>query len=41
MTVHYVTTIDEVLELALQPRTEKPAAAVPAQAGELQPTVVS
>ncbi len=39
MKVHYVTTIDEVLDLALTPRPEKPAAAAPAEAGELQPTV--
>jgi len=37
MKVHLVTTIDEVIELALQPRPEKPAAA-PAAEGELQPT---
>ena len=41
MTVHYVTTIEEVLDLALQPKPE-PAAAVPtAEAGELQPAAAT
>jgi ATP-dependent Lon protease len=38
MKVHLVTTIDEVLDLALQPKPEKPAPTVTAEAGELQPT---
>jgi ATP-dependent Lon protease len=41
MTVHFVTTIDEVLDLALQPKPDKPAAAAPAEAGELQPTAAT
>jgi ATP-dependent Lon protease len=41
MTVHLVTTIDEVLELALQPRPEKPAAVASVEPGELQPTAAS
>jgi ATP-dependent Lon protease len=41
MTVHFVTTIDEVLELALQPKPEAPAAVESADAGELQPTAAT
>ncbi len=41
LTVHYVTTIDEVLDLALQPRPAEPAAAPAAEAGELQPSPAS
>jgi hypothetical protein len=41
MTVHFVTTIDEVLELALQPKPGKPADAQPIDTGELQPAAAS
>jgi ATP-dependent Lon protease len=41
MTVHFVTTIDEVLELALQPKPEKPVGVTTTEAGELQPTAAS
>jgi hypothetical protein len=46
MTVHFVTTIEEVLELALQPRTEAPPAgappaAPPAEAAEVPPAAAS
>jgi ATP-dependent Lon protease len=38
MKVHLVTTIDEVLNLALQPKPEAPADQAGAEKGELQPT---
>ncbi len=41
MTVHFVTTIDEVLELALQPKAQKPAAESLPEAAELQPTATT
>ncbi len=41
MKVHFVTTIEEVLDLALQPKPEKTAAAPSAEAGELQPAAAT
>jgi ATP-dependent Lon protease len=41
MTVHFVTTIEEALDLALQPRRADPVPASPAEAGELQPITAS
>ena len=38
MTVHFVTTIDEVLNLALQPQPSEPAPASPTGARDLQPS---
>ncbi len=41
MTVRFVTTIDEVLDLALQPRPAEPATGPSAKAAELQPGAAS
>ena len=41
ITVHFVTTIDEVLELALQPKPGKPAAEPSRESGELQPATAT
>ena len=41
MTVHFVTTIDEVLDLALQPKPREAGRRTVAEAGELQPTAAS
>jgi ATP-dependent Lon protease len=41
MTVHFVTTIDEVLELALQPKPGNPTVEPLPEAGELQPTAAT
>jgi ATP-dependent Lon protease len=41
MTVHFVTTIDEVLDLALTPRAAEATPASPPETGELQPSTAS